>query len=98
MYHPHKRPWSTLPATLIDASYQAHRLHRRWRVPVPSPADMLQMRSVPEAMRPLAGAMTTPPLHVDTVASAICEAVVNSDVRGAQEWQNIRKLAGWPDE
>lgn len=98
MYHPHNRPWSTLPATMLDVSYHLHKMHRRWNVPVPSPADMLRSSFVPAAFHPLSGALTTPPLHVDTVAMAICEAIHRSDVHGAQLPESIRQLAGWPAE
>lgn len=98
MYHPHNRPWSTVPATMIDLSNHAHRLHQRWRLPFPAPADVLRSRVVPTALHPLAGALTTPALHVDTVAHAICEAIENPEIRGAQDPQAIRQLAGWPAE
>ena len=96
MYHPHNRPWTTVPATMIDASYHLNRLHRRWRVPVPAPADVVASRLVPSSFHPLAGALTTPPLHVDTVATAVCEAIECDDVHGVQDVPSIRQLAGWP--
>lgn len=98
MYHPHNRPWSTLPATMIDVSYHLHKMHRRWNVPIPSPADVLRSSFVPAPFHPLSGALTTPALHVDTVAAAICEAISRPDVRGAQLSESIRQLAGWPAE
>lgn len=96
MYHPHNRPWTTLPATLLDASNYVHRLHRRWKLPIPSPADVLASRVVPQALHPLSGALTTPPLHVDTVAKAVVAAIDSEHVRGAQNVEAIRQLAGWP--
>ncbi|WFD25675.1 hypothetical protein MNAN1_000639 [Malassezia nana] len=98
MYHPHNRPWSTVPATMIDLSNHAHRLHKRWRLPFPAPADLLRSRVVPAALHPLAGALTTPALHVDTVAQAICEAIEHPEIQGAQDTQDIRQLAGWPSD
>lgn len=96
MYHPHHRPWSTVPATLIDVSNRMHALHRRLRLPLPSPADMLRSRYTPQGLHPLAGALETPALHVDTVAIAICEAIARPDLRGVVATQSIRELAGWP--
>ncbi|WFD45577.1 hypothetical protein GLX27_000198 [Malassezia furfur] len=96
MYHPHNRPWSTVPATLIDASNYMHRLHRKWKLPIPSPADILASRAVPQALHPLSAALTTPPLHVDTVAHAVLAAIESEHVRGAQNVEAIRQLAGWP--
>ncbi|WFD42735.1 hypothetical protein MPSI1_001384 [Malassezia psittaci] len=96
MYHPHTRPWSTLPATLIDVSAYVHRVHRKWRIPIPSPADILASRLMPQSVHPLAGALTTPPLHVDTVALAIINAIESEHVRGAQGVEAIKQLAGWP--
>lgn len=96
MYHPHNRPWSTFPATLIDASYNLHKAQQRWRLPVPTPADLLRSKYVPAQLHPLSGALTTPPLHVDTVARAICEAISSPEVHGAQLTDSIRQLAGWP--
>lgn len=96
MYHPHNRPWSTVPATMIDASNHLHRLHHRSGIPIPSPADMLRSSYMPESLRPLSGALTTPALHVDTVAKAICESIDRPDVYGAQFAESIRQLAGWP--
>ena len=98
MYHPHNRPWSTIPATMIDLSYNLHKMHRRWKVPIPSPADVLRSSLIPAAFHPLSGALTTPALHVDTVAMAICEAISRPEVRGAQLSESIRQLAGWPAE
>ncbi|WFC98644.1 hypothetical protein MYAM1_001375 [Malassezia yamatoensis] len=96
MYHPHIRPWTTLPATLIDVSAYVHSIHRKWRIPIPSPADILASRLMPQSVHPLAGALTTPPLHVDTVALAIINAIENEHVRGAQGVEAIKQLAGWP--
>ncbi|WFD29207.1 Phosphoinositide phosphatase sac1 [Malassezia sp. CBS 17886] len=93
MYHPHVRPWSTVPATLQDASYHLHRLHRSWKVPLPSPAGLLQSRFAPSALHPLAAALTTPPLHVDTVASAVCAAIDDGHVAGPQGVDAIKRLA-----
>lgn len=98
MYHPHNRPWSTIPATMIDLSYNLHKMHRRWKVPIPSPADILRSSFIPAAFHPLSGALTTPALHVDTVATAICESISRPEVRGAQLSESIRQLAGWPAE
>lgn len=96
MYHPHTRPWSTVPATLLDASHYLHKQHKKWKVPVPSPADVLSSKATPEALRPMSAALTTPPLHVDTVAQAVCEAIDLDSVRGALDVDTIRQLAGWP--
>ncbi|WFD33859.1 hypothetical protein MCUN1_000682 [Malassezia cuniculi] len=94
MYHPHTRPWSTLPATILDAARGMHLLHERLRIPLPTPADIL--RRVPGG-EPIAGALTTPPLHVDTVAAAVVDSVENAQVIGPQDAHDIRRLAGWKE-
>lgn len=70
-------------------------MHEQWRLPIPSPADILRNKRMPEAVQPLAGALTTPPLHTDTIARAVCEAVENPDVRGIEDVEAIQRLAGW---
>lgn len=98
MYHPHHRPWTTVPATMLDASCHLHKLRTKLKLPIPLPADLLQSSWAPTALRPLAGALVTPPLHVDTVGVAICEAIENPAIYGVQATASIRQLAGWPSE
>lgn len=91
MYHPHTRPWSTLPATVLDVANGMHRLHEQLRIPLPTPADAL--RRVPGGDS-IAGALTTPPLHVDTVAAAAVSAIAGGQVIGPQDVHDIQRLAG----
>ena len=94
MYHPHTRPATTLPATLFDASYNLHALHERMRIPLPTPADVLRRISVTKS---LAGALTTPPLHTETVGAAVANAIMDQHVFGALEVNDIRRLGGWKE-
>lgn len=88
MYHPHTRPLSTLPSTLLDLSSTVHSLLPRW---VPSPAVLLKAAQQDS----LARLLTLSPLHVDTVAKAVGQAVNQGDIFGIIDTQRIKALAGW---
>ncbi|PWZ03551.1 hypothetical protein BCV70DRAFT_197765 [Testicularia cyperi] len=96
MYHPHNRPASTLPAAILEASAALHR-KPPLPLPIPTPAQLLA-RFGGESLQPIARLLTTPPLHIDTVAKAVCAAIADSSVVGPVDVYNIRRLAGWRDE
>jgi hypothetical protein len=43
----------------------------------------------------MANALTTPPIHVEHVAEAICTALNDPEVRGVVDVQRMRALIGW---
>lgn len=97
MYHPHTRPLSTLPAALLDLSSSLHTsLHSSLPL-LPTPARLLSHPLAPASLAPLARLLTISPLHVDTVAKAVCEAVLRQSVQGVVDTRGIKALAGWKE-
>lgn len=43
-------------------------------------------------------AMTIPPIHVDHVGEAVCEAIQNGDITGPVGVREMRRLLGWTEE
>ncbi|KAJ9475999.1 MIOREX complex component 2 [Pseudozyma hubeiensis] len=100
MYHPHTRPASTLPAAILEASAALHR-SPPLPLPIPTPAQLIAKLGSATGNSPsqsIARLLTTPPLHIDTVAKAVCAAIEDQSVFGAVDVYGIRKLAGWKDE
>lgn len=98
MYHPHTRPASTLPAAILEASAALHR-SPPLPLPIPTPAQLIaRLGAGSSPSQSVARLLTTPPLHVDTVAKAVCAAIEDQSVFGAVDVYGIRKLAGWKDD
>lgn len=98
MYHPHTRPASTLPAAILEASAALHR-SPPLPLPIPTPAQLIaRLGAGSSPSQSVARLLTTPPLHVDTVAKAVCAAIEEPSVFGAVDVYGIRKLAGWKDD
>jgi alpha-tubulin suppressor-like RCC1 family protein len=94
MYHPQTRPISTLPAAAIDLSSYIHNLAGKTGLPLPTPARLLA--AFPGAdLSALSRLLITQPLHVDTVAKAACEAIVQPDYRGPFGVEDIQRIAGF---
>lgn len=111
MYHPHTRPLTTPIATLLDISATMHQkiplpgparilrafasteLARKLR---PSGADTAEALDTP--LEAMARALETPPIHVDHVAQAACEAIARHDVVGPYGVRDMRRLIGWGNE
>lgn len=92
MYHPQTRPLSTLPAAALDLSSWVHQLSAKTSLPLPTPARLLSL--FPGAdLSALSRLLVTSPLHVDTVAKAACEAIMQADVQGPIGVDDIQKLA-----
>ncbi|EUC62240.1 NAD(P)H-binding family protein [Rhizoctonia solani AG-3 Rhs1AP] len=109
MYHPHTRPLTTPIATLLDLSASMHQkmplpgpanllralastnlARSQSSVGLDSTAAVLD--SPLEAM---ARALETPPIHVEHVAQAACEAIAQEDVVGPYGVGEMRRLIGW---
>ncbi|SPC62079.1 uncharacterized protein UHOD_08233 [Ustilago sp. UG-2017b] len=100
MYHPHTRPGSTLPAAILEASAALHR-SPPLPLPIPTPAQIIARlggNDSNSSSQSIARLLTTPPLHIDTVAKAVCAAIEDQSVFGAVDVYGIRKLAGWKDD
>lgn len=80
MYHPHIRPISTLPAFLLSLSAS---------LPFPNPF----------ASRSLLGgaveSLSTHPIHVDHVASAVIRGIEDQSIRGVVDVDTMREWAGF---
>ncbi|CAE6452720.1 unnamed protein product [Rhizoctonia solani] len=110
MYHPHARPLTTPIATLLDLSATLHQkiplpgpanllralastdLARRSQPPAGSDTAGVGLDSPLEAM---ARALEVPPIHVEHVAQAACEAIAREDVVGPYGVREMRRLIGW---
>ncbi|RDB21122.1 MIOREX complex component 2 [Hypsizygus marmoreus] len=106
VYHAHQRPLTTPAAVLFDLSAT---LHSKIPSTLPTPSGML--RSIAASSRSLqsgastsplesiANALTTPPVHVDHVAEAICIALDSSrgPIRGVVGVRQMRELIGWTE-
>ncbi len=101
LYHPHTRPGSTLPAAILEASAALHR-KPPLPLPLPTPAQLIARLGGGGggggASESVARLLTTPPLHIDTVAKAVCAAIEDPEAFGVVDVYGIRKLAGWRDE
>jgi hypothetical protein len=99
VYHAHLRPFTSLPAALLDLSTSLH--HNAPRV-VPTPAGALRMLAsatggLSSPFTAMSNALTTPPIHVDHVADAVVRAldVRATNVRGVVDVRDMRELIGW---
>ncbi|CAE6424984.1 unnamed protein product [Rhizoctonia solani] len=108
MYHPHTRPLTTPIATLLDLSAT---LHQEIPLPGPAnllralASTDLARRSQPPAdsttavldssLEAMARALEIPPIHVEHVAQAVCEAIAQEDAVGPYGVREMRKLIGW---
>ena len=80
MYHPHIRPISTLPAFLLSLSAS---------IPFPNPfATKSFLGSAIESL-------STHPIHVDHVASAVIKSIEEPDTRGIVDLDTMRAWAGF---
>jgi hypothetical protein len=102
MYHPHTRPISTLPAALFDFSSSVHQLLSSFSLGQLTPAALLRSPLIAflprDTRESLARLLTYPPLHVDTVAKAVVNCVLEDGIvepPGAKGVDDIRRLAGW---
>ncbi|KAM6500475.1 mitochondrial protein [Amanita muscaria] len=108
VYHAHYRPLTTLPAVLMDLSAS---LHEKISPSLPTPSSMLRALGslMPRAsskagmeiadtspLESVANALVIPPIHVDSVAQAICVALEpSSNVDGVVDVGRMRELIGW---
>lgn len=60
-----------------------------------SPA--LGATTVENTLKSIKRAVDTPPIHVDHVGEAVCEAIAREDVSGPLSVWDMRKLLGWTD-
>ncbi|UZJ56549.1 hypothetical protein CBS101457_005869 [Exobasidium rhododendri] len=92
MYHPQTRPLSTFPAAAFDLSTWIHSTIAKAGIPLPTPAWLLSKFPAAD-LSALSRLLTTSPLHVDTVAKAACEAIVNKSIQGPFGVEDIQRLA-----
>jgi len=98
MFHPHTRPLSTPVASALDLTASLS----SW-VPgfLPSPGRFLrtlpfgQSQGLPPATHAMANALETRPMHVESVARAICAAIELDSVSGIVNVDKMRELIGW---
>ncbi|CAE6448948.1 unnamed protein product [Rhizoctonia solani] len=108
MYHPHTRPLTTPIATLLDLSAT---MHQKIPLPGPAnilralASTDLAKRSQPPGsdsttvldspLEAMARALEVPPIHVEHVAQAACEAIAQEDATGPYGVREMRRLIGW---
>ena len=111
MYHPHTRPLTTPIATLLDLSAT---MHKKLPVPGPAnllhtfassdigrslhPSNASATSILDTPLEAMARALETPPIHVEHVAQAACEAISRGDVSGPYGVMDMRRLIGWGGE
>ncbi|KAF9013869.1 mitochondrial protein [Cyathus striatus] len=108
VYHAHQRPLTTPPAALLDLSAT---LHAKVPRSIPTPSSILRslgssgstssdpFNITGSSLESVANALTTPPVHVDQVADAICVALCSSNgVRGVVNVRRMRELIGWTED
>ncbi|TIA86783.1 hypothetical protein E3P99_03557 [Wallemia hederae] len=81
MYHPHTRPLSTIPATVIDVLN---------KLPLPRSIQGISEHSDLQSMLNL---LHTNALHIDTVANAAIEAIQDRSVVGSVDANAMKALA-----
>lgn len=105
IYHPHLRPISSPVAALLDAAGSVHKL-----LGALSPVDMLSrlissngepltaQNNVNNTLSSIKRAVDIPPIHVDHVGEAVCEAIARDDITGPLTVWDMRRLLGWTDQ
>jgi hypothetical protein len=84
MYHPHIRPFSTLPAFALSLSAG---LADRLSLPNPFASKSL--------LGGMADSLRTHPIHVDHVAEAVLRCIADEDKRGVVDIEEMRRWAGF---
>lgn len=111
MYHPHTRPLTTPIATLLDLSAT---MHKKLPIPGPAnllrafassdlgrslhPTSTNATSILDTPLEAMARALETPPIHVEHVAQAACEAISRRDASGPYGVMDMRRLIGWGGE
>ncbi|KZT56999.1 NAD(P)-binding protein [Calocera cornea HHB12733] len=98
MFHPHTRPFSTPVASLLDLCATLSSCVPSF---LPSPPRILrtlpfgQVQGMSPAAHAMANALETRPMHVESVARAICAAIELDSVSGVIDVDRMRELIGW---
>ena len=107
VYHAHHRPLTTPAAALLDLSAT---LHRKAPEFIPTPSSVIRTLasssllggghgSISSSLESIANAFVIPPIHVDQVAEAICNALDSRNgIKGVVNTRRMRELIGWPEE
>ncbi|EJU05569.1 NADP-binding protein [Dacryopinax primogenitus] len=98
MFHPHTRPLSTPVASVLDLASSISACAPNF---LPSPAGFLrtlslgQAKELSPASHSMANSLETRPMHVESVARAICAAIELDTVDGVIDVDEMRELIGW---
>ncbi|KAJ1309765.1 hypothetical protein OPQ81_006531 [Rhizoctonia solani] len=109
MYHPHTRPLTTPIATLLDLSATMHQkiplpgpasflralASTNLAKQSQSSGSDSATAMLDSPLEAMARALETPPIHVEHVAQAACEAIVQEDAVGPYGVREMRRLIGW---
>lgn len=96
IYHPIINPMSTLPATALNAAATVQALLpaslQLSNIFPTSPSKLLSPASTS-----LASLLTIPPIHVDTIAEAVCMSIEDETVRGVVGVKEMRRMLRFDD-
>ena len=83
MYHPHFRPLSTLPATLIEILNN---------IPI---NNLINSQNLDKEsnLYSIINLLQTSSLHIDTVAQAVVNSLLNDKIEGPIEVNQIKSIA-----
>jgi hypothetical protein len=105
VYHAYYRPLTTPAAALLDLSAA---IHRKMPPGVPTPSSLLRslgsicatpsLSHIGSSLDSLANALTTPPIHVDHVADAICVTLAENNIRGVVDVRRMRAMLGLAEQ
>ena len=96
IYHAHLRPLTSPIAAMLSLSSN---LHRRVSKTLPTPGGILRAMAPTNdsSLASIANALELPPIHVDHVAEAACQAIERNDASGVFDTQAMRSLIGWSE-
>jgi hypothetical protein len=89
---------TTIPATALSASSHIQSiLPDQLRLSKLFPSSQASSSSTPPATSSLAALLTIPPIHVDTIAEAVCQSIEDDSIRGIVDVRRMRLMSNYDD-